>query len=65
MTALLWASYNGHVPVVRELVTIYKVDILQTDKVNLISFTTLCHGEPHTRTNYFVLDVHTMQYGNR
>ena len=35
MTALLWASYKGHLPVVRELVNVYKVDLFQKDKVRL------------------------------
>ena len=35
ITALLWASLNGHLPVVRELVNTYKVDLFQKDKVCL------------------------------
>ena len=35
MTALLWASYKGHLPVVRELVNVYKVDVFQKSKVRL------------------------------
>ena len=35
MTALLWASYVGHLPVVRELVNVYRVNLFQKDKVRL------------------------------
>ena len=35
MTALLEASFRGHLPVVRELVNVYKVDLCQKDKVRL------------------------------
>ena len=35
MTALLWASYGGHLPLVRELVNVYKVNLFQKDKVRL------------------------------
>ena len=35
MTALLWASYGCHLPVVRELVNVYKVNLFQKDKVRL------------------------------
>ena len=35
MTALLWASLKGHLPVVRELVDVYKVDMFQKNKVRL------------------------------
>ena len=40
MTALLWASYKGHLPVVRELVKVYKADLFQKNKVRL----TLSHA---------------------
>ena len=40
MTALLWASVRGHLPVVRELVNMYKVDLFQKNKVRL----TLSHA---------------------
>ena len=35
MTALLWASFKGHLPVVRELVNMYKADVFQKNKVHL------------------------------
>ena len=35
MTALLWASSEGHLSVVRELVHVYKVDLFQEDEVSL------------------------------
>ena len=35
MTALLRASYGGHLPVVRVLANIYSVDLFQKDKVRL------------------------------
>ena len=40
MTALLWASYRGHLSVVRELVNVYKMDLFQKDEVHL----TLSHA---------------------
>ena len=40
LTALLEASYEGHLPVVRELVNVYKVDLFQKNKVCL----TLSHA---------------------
>ena len=56
MTALLWASLKGHLPVVRELVNVYKVNVFQKDKVRLIlmhllQYTTICHIEPPTYTD--------------
>ena len=33
MTALLWASVKGHLPVVQELVDVYKVNVFQKNKV--------------------------------
>ena len=65
MTALLWACRNGHLPVVRELINVYKVDIFQTDEVRPIScahhnaqhFVICIMKNPHTQTN-FVLAVH-------
>ena len=35
MTALLWASFEGHLPVVRELVNVYKADVFQKNKVRV------------------------------
>ena len=49
MTALLWASRHGHLPVVRQLVDIYKVKVLQKNKVCISSHTT--HGRTHTHTH--------------
>ena len=47
MTALLWASYEGHLPVVRELVNVYKADLFQKDEVRLthalVTMHTFCH----------------------
>ena len=40
MTALLWASLNGHLSVVRELVNVYRADLFQKNKVCL----TLSHA---------------------
>ena len=40
MTALLWASFKGHLPVVRELANVYKVNLFQKNKVRL----TLSHA---------------------
>ena len=39
MTALLWASLKGHLPVVRELVDVYKVNVFEKDKVRVIACT--------------------------
>ena len=39
MTALLWASGNGHLPVVRELMDVYKVNVFQKNKVRVIACT--------------------------
>ena len=33
MTALLYASLKGHLPVVRELVEVYSVNVFQKSKV--------------------------------
>ena len=35
MTALLYASLKGHLPVVRELVDVYSVDVFQKSKVRM------------------------------
>ena len=33
MTALLWASLEGHLPVVQELVDVHKANLFQKSKV--------------------------------
>ena len=49
MTALLEASFRGHLPMVRELVNVYKVDLCQTNKVcrtlshALVTIHIFCH----------------------
>ena len=43
MTALLWASYGCHLPVVRELVNVYKVNLFQKDKVRLTDALVIVH----------------------
>ena len=35
MTALLYASLKGHLPVVRELVDVYSVNVFQMDKIHV------------------------------
>ena len=44
MTALLGASYEGHLPVVIELVNRYKVDLFQKDKVRLTALVIFRHN---------------------
>ena len=44
MTALLWASYGGHLLIVRELVNVYKVDLFQKNKVRLTLSHVTCHN---------------------
>ena len=49
MTALLWASVRGHLPVVRELVNVYMMDLFQKSKVHvtlshaLVTMHIFCH----------------------
>ena len=49
----MWASYKGHLPVVRELVKVYKADLLQKDKVcltlshALVRMHIFCHNTWH------------------
>ena len=52
MTALLWASVHGHLPVVRELVDVYKVNVFQKNKVCISSPTTHTHARTHAHTHY-------------
>ena len=52
MTALLWASYEGHLPVVRELVNVYKVNLFQKDKVRLTHALVTVHYNLSYRTTY-------------
>ena len=52
MTALLWASLKGHLPVVRELVNVYKVDVFQKDKVRLTCALVTVHYNLSYRTIY-------------
>ena len=52
MTALLWASLNGHLPVVRELVNVYKVDVFQKNKVRLTHALVTVHYNLSYRTTY-------------
>ena len=52
MTALLWASYVGHLPVVRELVNVYKVNLFQKDKVRLTRVLVTVHYNLSYRTTY-------------
>ena len=52
MTALLWASLKGHLPVVRELVNVYKVDLFQKDKVRLTHALVTVHYYLSYRTTY-------------
>ena len=52
MTALLWASLNGHLPVVRELVDVYKVDMFQKNKVRLTHALVTVHYNLTYRTTY-------------
>ena len=52
MTALLWASYKGHLPVVRELVNVYRVDLFQKDKVRLTHALVTVHYNLSYRTTY-------------
>ena len=61
MTALLWASYKGHLPVVRELVNVYKVNLFQKDEVRLTHALVTVHYNlsyrttfVHMQTNLFV-----------
>ena len=52
MTALLWASRSGHLPVVRELVNVYKVDMFQKNKVSLTHALVTVHYNLSYRTTY-------------
>ena len=52
MTALLWASYVGHLTVVRELVNVYKVDVFQKNKVRLTHALVTVHYNVSYRTTY-------------
>ena len=52
MTALLWASFKGHLPVVRELVNVYKVNLFQEDKVCLAHALVTVHYNLSYRTTY-------------
>ena len=52
MTALLWASLKGHLPVVRELVNVYKVNVFQKDKVSLTHALVTVHYNLSYRTTY-------------
>ena len=52
MTALLWASYSGHLSVVRELVKVYKVNLFQKDKVRLTHALVTVHYSLSYRTTY-------------
>ena len=52
MTALLWASYVGHLPVVRVLVNVYKVNLFQKDKVRLTHVLVTVHYNLSYRTTY-------------
>ena len=52
MTALLWASYEGHLPVVRDLVNVYKVNLFQKDKVRLTHALVTVHYNLSYRTTY-------------
>ena len=48
MTALLLASWYGHLPVVRELVDVYKVNVFHKDKVSIL-FMSIVQSHCHTR----------------
>ena len=50
MTALLWASYKGHLPVVRELVNVYKVNVFRKNKVRLTHALVTVHYNLSYRT---------------
>ena len=52
MTALLWASLKGHLPVVRELVNVYGVNPFQKDKVRLTHALVTVHYNLSYRTTY-------------
>ena len=52
MTALLWASLKDRLPVVRELVNVYKVDLFQKDKVRLTHALVTVHYNLSYRTTY-------------
>ena len=52
MTALLWASFGGHLPVVRELVNVYKVNLFQKNKVRLSHALVTVHYNLSYRTTY-------------
>ena len=52
MTALLWASFGGHLPVVRELVNVYKTDLFQKNKVRLTHALVTVHYNLSYRTTY-------------
>ena len=70
MTALLWASKNGHLPVVRELVDDYRVNVFQQNKVYISSCTIVLpphtHTHTHTRTHTHThthMHIHTLSCG--
>ena len=52
MTALLWACYKGHLPLVRELVNVYKANVFQKDKVRLTHALVTVHYNLSYRTTY-------------
>ena len=52
MTALLWASLKGCLPVVRELVNVYKVNLFQKDKVRLSHALVTVHYNLSYRTTF-------------
>ena len=52
MTALLQASVKGHLPVVRELVNRYKVNLFQKDKVRLAHALVTVHYNMSYGTTY-------------
>ena len=64
MTALLCASYEGHLPVVRELVTLYKADLCQKDKVCLTLSHALVtmHIFCHTAWFAYILIVEVLRF---
>ena len=52
MTALLWVSLHGHLPVVRELVNVYKVNLFHKNKVRLTHALVTVHYNLSYRTTY-------------
>ena len=52
MTALLWASRQGHLSVLRELVNVYKADVFQKNKVSLTHAIVTVHYNLSCRTTY-------------